>query len=85
MPRQFVFYYRSPIHSDHFVLSFAFTFDREDERYSFALAQPYSLSRYNLYLDAIFKEKYIYLHRETLGNTIQVGKDVALILGNMSS
>ena len=72
MQRQFVFYYRSPIHSDHFVLSFAFSFDREDERYSFALAQPYSLSRYNLYLEAILAAKHSFLHCETIGRTIQV-------------
>ena len=53
MQQQFVFYYQSPIHNDHFILSFAFSFDREDERYSFGLAQPYSLSRYNLYMGTI--------------------------------
>lgn len=33
MPRDSVFYYRSPIHRDNFVLSFAFSFDKEDERW----------------------------------------------------
>ena len=72
MQRQFVFYYESPLHSDHFVLSFAFSFDREDERYSFALAQPFSLSRYNLYLEAILAAQHSFLRCETIGRTIQV-------------
>ena len=80
MQRQFVFYYRSPIHSDHFVLSFAFSFDREDERYSFALAQPYSLSRYNLYLEAILAAKHSFLHCETIGRTIQVRSSILQIV-----
>ena len=80
MQRQFVFYYRSPIHSDHFVLSFAFSFDREDERYSFALAQPYSLSRYNLYLEAILAAKHSFLHCETIGRTIQVRNVIVVAL-----
>ena len=72
MQQQFVFYYQSPIHSDHFVLSFAFTFDREDERYSFALSQPYSLSRYNLYLEAILSSRFEFLKCETIAKSIQV-------------
>ena len=77
MPRHFVFYYRSPLHSEHFVLSFAFSFDREDERYSFALAQPYSLSRYNLYLEAVLAANHTFLHCRTIGHTIQVGPNTA--------
>ena len=72
MQGQFVFYYRSPIHSDHFILSFAFSFDREDERYSFALAQPYSLSRYNLYLESILSAKHIFLRCEAVAKSLQV-------------
>ncbi len=53
MPAEHVFYYRSPIHRDNFVLSFGFCFDLEDERYHFALSQPYSLSRLGAYVDGL--------------------------------
>ena len=32
MPQEHVFYYRSPAHRRHMVLSFVFCFDKEDER-----------------------------------------------------
>ncbi len=32
MPQNHVFYYRSPVHKDNYVLTFAFCFDKEDER-----------------------------------------------------
>lgn len=50
MPRQNVFYYRSPVHQNHYVLSFAFAFEKEDEVYQFAVAPPYSFSRLQSYL-----------------------------------
>ena len=71
MPKQNVFYYKSPLHHEHFVLSFAFSFDREDERYSFALAQPYSLSRYDIYVENLLNEQFDFLQVETLTQTIQ--------------
>ena len=37
---------KSPDHSNNYVLSFAFAFDTDDERYQFALCYPYSYSRY---------------------------------------
>lgn len=50
LPRQHVFYYRSPVHQNHYVLSFAFAFEKEDEVYQFAVAPPYSFSRLQSYL-----------------------------------
>ena len=40
-----VYYYVSPEHDEQMVLSIAFSFDRENEIYSFALSYPYSYSR----------------------------------------
>ena len=40
-----VYYYVSPEHDEQMVLSIAFSFDRENETYSFALTYPYSYSR----------------------------------------
>ena len=53
LPKKNVFYYRSPIHQNHYVLSFAFNFDKEDDVYQFALAPPYSYSRLQAYLNVI--------------------------------
>lgn len=44
------FYYRSPAHRKAYVLSFAFTFDREDDAYEFAYSFPYSYSRLTRHL-----------------------------------
>jgi murein tripeptide amidase MpaA len=71
MPRENVFYYKSPLHHDHSVLSFAFSFDREDERYSFALAQPYSLARYNEHVKYILNKNLAYVSVDTIATTIQ--------------
>ncbi|KAM7361346.1 cytosolic carboxypeptidase 6 isoform 2-T2 [Cochliomyia hominivorax] len=53
LPKKNVFYYRSPLHQNHYVLSFAFSFDKEDDVYQFALAPPYSYSRMQSYLSLI--------------------------------
>lgn len=53
LPRQHVFYYRSPVHQNHYVLSFAFAFEKEDEVYQFAVAPPYSFSRLQSYLGVL--------------------------------
>lgn len=53
LPTSHVFYYRSPIHQNHYVLSFAFAFEKEDEVYQFAIAPPYSFSRLQSYLSVI--------------------------------
>ena len=71
MPRENVFYYKSPLHHDNSVLSFAFSFDREDERYSFSLAQPYSLARYNEHIKCIINKNLPYISIDTIAHTIQ--------------
>ncbi|XP_058978180.1 cytosolic carboxypeptidase 6 isoform X1 [Musca domestica] len=53
LPKKHVFYYRSPHHQNHYVLSFVFCFDKEDDVYQFALAPPYSYSRLQSYLNVI--------------------------------
>lgn len=65
-----MFYYRSPVHQNHYVLSFAFAFDREDEIYQFAIAPPYSFSRLQAYLTALeirFPNKF---ERSVLGQSL---------------
>ena len=48
MPSSHVFYHRSTAHKGNYVLSFAFCFDKEDEVYQFAMAQPYTYSRHKV-------------------------------------
>lgn len=62
-----VFYYRSSIHQNHYVMSFAFAFDKEDEVYQFALTYPYSYSRLQSYLN-VMQSKYADIFmRESIG------------------
>ncbi|KAF5289614.1 hypothetical protein FQR65_LT11805 [Abscondita terminalis] len=74
LPKTHVFYQRSTVHQCHYVLSFAFGFDREDEVFQFALAPPYSYSKLQSYLSCL-ESKATHLNenfaRELLGNSIQ--------------
>lgn len=76
LPKEHVFYYKSPIHKNHHVLSFAFFFDREDDIYQFALNYPYSYSRLQSYLSVI--EQKFPIQRDSLINSVQ-GRRVELI------
>ena len=85
MPRENVFYYKSPLHHDQSVLSFAFSFDREDERYSFSLAQPYSLARYNEHVKSILDKNLPYVSIDTIAHTIQQRPCQMLTITNPSN
>ena len=85
MPRTNVFYYKSPLHHDYSVLSFAFSFDREDERYSFALAQPYSLARYNEYEKSVKNKRLPFIQIDTIAKTIQQRPCQMLTITNPSN
>lgn len=70
IPRENCFYYRSAAHQGHYVFSFAFAFDKEEEIYQFALGYPYSYSRLQTYLQ-ILEQKYPgNFERFSLGNSI---------------
>ena len=47
VPQTNVYYYKSPEHNNNYVLSFAFAFDKDGEKYQFALSFPYTYSRYS--------------------------------------
>lgn len=70
LPKNHVFYYRSPVHQNHYVLSFAFAFEKEDEVYQFAVAPPYSFSRLHAYLNAIENKYRDTFLRETIGKSL---------------
>ena len=75
IPTTYVYYYKSPDHSNNYVLSFAFAFDTDEERYQFALCYPYSYSRCQAYLDQLVDQHPDIVTRETLGKSIQVVED----------
>ncbi|KAL7286509.1 hypothetical protein TKK_0019245 [Trichogramma kaykai] len=77
LPLKQVFYYKSTEHQDHYILSFAFAFDREDEFYQFALTYPYSYSRHLGYLNNLIS-KFPVVKRDTIASSIQK-RDVELI------
>lgn len=71
VPKSNVFYYKSAAHQDHYVLSWSFAFDKEDEVYQFALAPPYSYSRLQCTLGVLetkFANRFL---RESLTNSVQ--------------
>jgi len=42
VPSRQVFYYKSPRHKKSYILSFVFTFEREEDTYYFAYSYPYT-------------------------------------------
>jgi murein tripeptide amidase MpaA len=69
LPKEHVFYYKSPMHQNHYVLSFPFIFDREEDVYQFALTYPYSYSRLQAYLSVL--ENKFPIQRDSLINSVQ--------------
>lgn len=45
LPQRCVYYYRSPMHDNNYVLSIIFTFDKEDDVYEFAYSYPYTYTQ----------------------------------------
>lgn len=79
VPKANVFYFKSAAHQNHYVLSFSFAFDKEDEVYQFALGPPYSYSRLQAYLGVLesrFPENRFV--RESLTSSVQ-GRRLELI------
>ncbi|VDQ02168.1 unnamed protein product, partial [Trichobilharzia regenti] len=71
IPQKCVFYYRCPEHKKKYVMSFAFSFDCEEDVYQFAYCYPYTYSRLQTYLGIIENKNYAHFRRELLGLTIQ--------------
>ncbi|XP_006622667.1 cytosolic carboxypeptidase 6 [Apis dorsata] len=83
IPRDQVFYYKSAQHQNHYILSFAFSFDREEDVYQFALTYPYSYSRYLAHLDNLCT-RLTYTKRETIATSIQKRKiELVTITSNL--
>ncbi|KAG8231731.1 hypothetical protein J437_LFUL011610 [Ladona fulva] len=71
MPNKHVYYYRSPQHQNHYVLSFAFGFDREEDVYQFAFSYPYSYSRCQAHLEQLERRQLSFLKRQLIANSVQ--------------
>lgn len=70
MPGKHVYYYRSPEHGNHYVLSFAFGFDREEDVYQFALSFPYSYSRCQAHAEALERRHLTFLRRHQIATSL---------------
>ena len=72
LPSNQVYYYRSPAHSHHSVLSFAFAFDAEEdgEKYQFALTYPYSYSRCMSMIQRLKRERGDLLRVKTVAKSV---------------
>ncbi|KAK0086156.1 hypothetical protein PV325_003694 [Microctonus aethiopoides] len=81
IPHKQVYYYKSPHHQNHHVLTFTFNFDREDDVYQFALTYPYSYTRCLGYLDNLCT-KCSAVKRETLTSSIQKRKVELITIGD---
>ena len=70
-----VYYYKSPRHGKHYVLSFPFCFDRKDARkeevYYFAYCFPYTYSYLQRFLFALESKQLPFLQRDCLCRSLQ--------------
>ena len=75
MPESSVYYYKSPRHGKHYVLSFPFCFDRKDARkeevYYFAYCFPYTYSYLQRFLHSLDAAQLPWYRRECLCRTVQ--------------
>ncbi|CAH1378101.1 hypothetical protein MTP99_019477 [Tenebrio molitor] len=86
IPKQHVYYHKSSAHQGHYVLSFSFGFDREDEVFQFALAPPFTYSKLQMFL-SILESKGSYLNesfqRELLANSVQKRRLDLITIGSL--
>ncbi|CAG9855261.1 unnamed protein product [Phyllotreta striolata] len=86
IPKQYVFYHKSPLHHGHYVLSFSFGFDKEEDIFHFCLAPPYSYTKLQTFL-SILEKKSLYLeqnyNREILGNSVQKRRLDLITIGSL--
>ncbi|CAG7659345.1 unnamed protein product [Allacma fusca] len=66
LPGKYVYYHKSPEHRNHYILSFAFAFDREEDVYQFAFSFPFSYSRCQAHLDLVEQKELAFFKRETI-------------------
>lgn len=70
MPLHQVYFYQSPYHDNHYVLTLSFCFDKEEEGYQFAYSYPYSYTKHQTHLDNIEQKQLPYFKRQMLANSL---------------
>lgn len=71
VPRKYVYYYRSPEHHNHPVLTVCQGFDREEDMYHFAFSFPFSYSKCQTHIELLEQRQYPFFRRELLIKSIQ--------------
>ncbi|XP_056645865.1 cytosolic carboxypeptidase 6 [Diorhabda sublineata] len=87
IPKQYVFYHKSALHHGHYVLSFSFGFDKEDDLFQFCLAPPYSYSRLQTFSN-VLEKKAAYLtenfKKELLEHSVQKRRIDLITIGSLN-
>ncbi|KAJ8977327.1 hypothetical protein NQ317_018609 [Molorchus minor] len=86
IPKKNVFYHKSAVHQGHYVLSFSFGFDKEEDIFHFCLAPPYSYTRLQSFLN-ILEKKATHLSdnfkREVIANSVQKKRLDLITIGSL--
>ncbi|XP_066152852.1 cytosolic carboxypeptidase 6-like isoform X1 [Euwallacea fornicatus] len=87
IPNKHVFYHKSNVHQGHYILSFCYGFDKEEDIFHFALAPPYSYSKLQIFL-SVLEQKAAYLKenfcRELLAQSVQKRKVDLITVGSLT-
>ncbi|CAH1393242.1 unnamed protein product [Nezara viridula] len=79
MPDNNVFYHSSPYHSNNYILSLAFNFDKEEDVYQFAFCYPYSYSKCQAHLDHLERRGMPFFKRELLGQSLDFNNEIIVM------
>lgn len=79
LPKANVYYFNSPDHRGHHVLSFCVCFDVEEDVYQFSLTYPYSYSRLQAYLALLETRMLPFCRRTNLANTVVSGVGIVYL------
>lgn len=70
IPKKYIYYYKSPDHNGHNVLSICHGFDKEEDIYQFAFSFPFSYSKCQAHLKQMEQKQFPFFKREVLAQSI---------------